>query len=441
MASHLKKLIVIILISFFLVSCISGKKVHISSTQEIFKSNFVKNIGHSHSGFALYDPEENKYIEKYNYDKYFIPASNMKLFTFFAGYKMLQDSVPGLFYSEDESTLTFWGTGDPSFLHPNFPQQKIYEFLKNQNKELYFNSDNFKDQHFGSGWAWNDYYYSYAAEKAPFPIFSNLLTVNLFGNKSSLPLLNLKGFNLKTLDKQQKEVPVLERNIATNELNYNAQADSIHRKLLIPLKYSSDLFISLLSDTLKRDVRRSTTDLKSQATKVLYSQKSDSLYSPMLKDSDNFIAEQILLIASSTIGEDLNSKKAIDFMQKNYLKDFSDSIRWVDGSGLSRYNLITPRVTVELLEYLYENIDQERLLSLFPTGGKSGTIKRMFLSETPYVFAKTGTLSNTYSLSGYIKTKSGKILIFSCLNNHFMVQTSEVRKEIENVLKQVYENY
>ena len=59
----------------------------------------------------------------------------------------------------------------------------------------------------------------------------------------------------------------------------------------------------------------------------------------------------------------------------------------------------------------------------------------------PFLFAKSGSVGNNYNLSGYVKTKSGKLLIFSFMNNHFRVSSSEIRETIYATMKNLYENY
>ena len=112
--------------------------------------------------------------------------------------------------------------------------------------------------------------------------------------------------------------------------------------------------------------------------------------------------------------------------------------RWVDGSGLSRYNLFTPEDNVHLLTKMYQEIPLEKLLSYFPAGGKSGTLKRWYGHETAYVYAKSGTLSNNYNLSGYLITKKGTLLIFSYMNNHYKLTNSQIKAQIQEHLEEIY---
>ena len=118
-----------------------------------------------------------------------------------------------------------------------------------------------------------------------------------------------------------------------------------------------------------------------------------------------------------------------------------DELLWYDGSGLSRYNMFTPRSLVTLLDGMLNEYGEQRLFDIFPAGGKSGTIERFYGDIKPYVFAKTGTLRNNHCLSGYIKTDSGQTLIFSFMNNHYKDHSNEVKKEMEKVLRYIKERF
>ncbi len=126
------------------------------------------------------------------------------------------------------------------------------------------------------------------------------------------------------------------------------------------------------------------------------------------------------------------------------MKEFANDIAWVDGSGLSRYNLFTPNTSITLLKKITDKInDEERLHSLFPAGGVSGTLKRAYKTdnEKPFVWAKTGTLTNVYNQSGYIITRKGKKLIYSFMNNNFTRTTEEIRDEMARIITEIHNNY
>ena len=87
------------------------------------------NLNDHFVGLVIYDPAEDKFIIEQNADRYFTPASNTKLFTYYAGLKLLEDSLVGLAYTIKGDSLIFRGTGDPTLLHPKYPDQPVFEFL------------------------------------------------------------------------------------------------------------------------------------------------------------------------------------------------------------------------------------------------------------------------------------------------------------------------
>ena len=171
-------------------------------------------------------------------------------------------------------------------------------------------------------------------------------------------------------------------------------------------------------------------------SEIAYSVPSDSLYKRMMEVSDNFLAEQILILASSKLSDTLSTSHVRNHILDTQLKELKHRPRWVDGSGLSRYNLFSPRSFVEVLIKLYSSIPQKRLFNLFPAGGVSGTIKNWYAGlNKPYVYAKSGTLGNNYNISGYVLTNSGKVLAFSFMNNHFKKSTNTVRMQMQQMLE------
>lgn len=391
------------------------------------------------SGLVVYDPQKSKIIYSHNAHKYFTPASNIKLFTLYTGLMILNDSVPALKYGIHGDSLIFTGTGDPSLLNPDLPDSKVLNFFAENDKELFFHPPSEVEKVFGPGWSWDDYNSYYSVERTVFPIYGNRVKF-----KVDPVLSKIESFPISFMDSIQI-IPGstghsrFTRDIAGNTFVFNRGNKMETFSQEVPFKYSQGLLVNLLGDTINKKVKiLKELPENFKVNHTLYSIPADSMYKRMMEVSDNFIAEQILLLSANKLRDTLKSKIAIDYMQENFLKDLPDEVYWVDGSGLSRYNLVTPASMVKLLTKIYEIIPQERLFNLLATGGVSGTLKTTYIAEEPYIFAKTGTLRNNHSLSGYLKAKSGKILIFSFLNSNYTVPTSELKIQMEKILKEIF---
>ncbi len=391
-----------------------------------------------HTGFMLYDPESRKTIFEFNAAKYFIPGSNTKIFTFFSGLKILGDSIPALKYIVHDDSLIFQGTGDPSFLYKHvFNNVKTYDFLSRTSHQLYYSPLNFQTTHFGAGWAWDDYNSYYSTERTGFPVYGNIFSISESQEKS---LITPPYFKQYVMVGDKVKRPKITRQLYTNQTEYLPGNSSHDKTRDIPVKVDPPLTASMLTDTLKKNVTVVAVSLPHTA-QVLYSTPTDSLYRVMMQESDNFIAEQLLLACANVLSDTLKPEIAIQYVEQNFLQDLSDKPVWVDGSGLSRYNLFTPRSIVQVWEKIYGLVPRDRLFKLLAVGGVSGTIRNWYKLDKPYIYGKTGTLSNNHCLSGYLITKKGKTLIFAFMNNNFIATTFDIRTNMEDILKKIYENY
>jgi serine-type D-Ala-D-Ala carboxypeptidase/endopeptidase (penicillin-binding protein 4) len=155
----------------------------------------------------------------------------------------------------------------------------------------------------------------------------------------------------------------------------------------VPFITSMETFMSLARQDWQKEVLPSTESLPPEHF-ILKGIPTKALYKEMLLESDNFIAEQLLLQVSDEVFRELNAKKAIEYIKKTYLFDLPDEPFWVDGSGLSRHNLITPRTMISLVEKIYRLMPDDELFGLLPTGGRTGTLKYNYQAPVPYIFAK-----------------------------------------------------
>ena len=160
----------------------------------------------------------------------------------------------------------------------------------------------------------------------------------------------------------------------------------------------------------------------------------------MMHRSDNFFAEQTLLMVSNERLGIMNDIKIIDTLLKTDLKELPQKPKWVDGSGLSRYNLFSPQDFVWILTQMKKEFNWERIKDILPTGG-TGTLGGGYKNYAGHIFAKTGTLSNHVALSGYIITNKGKELIFSVLVNAHQTSAANIRKGVEKLLSAIIERY
>ena len=382
------------------------------------------------TGFYLYDPATKTEIYNYNGNKYFIPASNTKIFTLYTAMKMLNDSIPAFKYQFVGDELHIEGTGDPTFLHPKYKNNKAVDFLKNNGTKIVFHWNNFDEESFLPGWTWDDFRKDYSPERSQFPINENMVSISKIGTA-------IKTFPIYFEGLTEIKEALEPRDFYDNKF-YISQKK---RSEKVPFIVNETVIEKSLSEILGKSVDMVKTPML-QNPKVFYSFKTDDVYKEMMENSDNFLAEHLLLLASSTMQGKLSSTQVINYSKQNFLKDLKQQPEWIDGSGLSRYNLFTPQNFVQVLDKLYNEFYTERLFAIFPIGGKTGTIKNRYKDvAAPYLYAKTGTLNNNVTLSGYLKTKSGRTLIFSLLNNNSTKDLSLIRNENEKLLRIVRDNY
>lgn len=382
------------------------------------------------TGFYLYDPITKEELYNYNGNKFFIPASNTKIFTLYTAMKMLNDSIPAFKYQLINDELHVQGTGDPTFLHPKYKNTRAVDFFKNNGSKLIFHWNNFDEESFLPGWTWDDFRKDYSPERSQFPIHENLVSISKNGN------------SIKTFPTYFEELTEI-REMPEPRSFYDNKfyISNKKRSAKVPFIVNETVIEKSLSQILGKPVDMVKSPMAREA-KVFYSQKSDDVYREMMENSDNFLAEHLLILASSTLPGKLSAAEIIAYAKQNLLKELKQQPEWFDGSGLSRYNLFTPQSFSQVLEKMYNEFPEERLFSIFPIGGKTGTIKNRYRDTMqPYIYAKTGTLSNNVTLSGYLKTKSGRTLIFSLMNNNSVKNLSWIRNENEKLLRIVRDHY
>jgi len=366
----------------------------------------------------------NKIYADYNGSKYMTPASNTKLFTFLGAIQTF-DSLPALeFKIENDSVFCFRSTGYPLLLHPFYSDSTLLNFLF-QKKIWKYSKPKNKVIPYGPGWAWDDYSFYYAAEKSVFPIYGN--TVKAIMGEKLVPDFFLK------LD---SSVNKLQRNKTENKFYYNPSNWKVTDTIYRPFITSDSLFVNLLSSVTNNNIIYNNENDSLQWS-VLYTNNENKLYKALLQNSDNGIAESLLLMVSNRLSGRFSTEKAIEILKNKWADFFQDDLIWHDGSGVSRYNMFTPRTIIQVLKLITKEIQWTEIKQLFPKSGESGTL--LDYPSLKNIYAKTGTLRNNCNLSGFFENRKGKIIMFSVMVNHFNSSAVEIRNGIAEIVNKIQE--
>ncbi|HRH48802.1 MAG TPA: D-alanyl-D-alanine carboxypeptidase [Panacibacter sp.] len=432
--------IAFLVLSLWLSSCSVNRQIDKSAKKDIIERT---DLSSAHVGISIYDPETKKYLYNYDGDKYFIPASNTKIITCYAAMKYLGDSLVGLDVTEFNNFIIINPTCDPTLLHPDFPNQPVIDFLQKQTKSLLYESPSWKENAYGSGWSWDDYNDDYMPERSAMPVYGNVLSLS--GKAEALkaiPSMLLADLNPGYVADTTAFLSNVKRSFLSNKFNL-AFKGTTEKFLQVPFITSDTLALNLLEDTLHKTIGQPGKFRSAQGgakSYKIYSQPTDSLLKIMMHRSDNFFAEQSLLMVSNQLIGVMNDESIIDTILKSDLKDIPQKPRWADGSGLSRYNLFTPQDFVFVLNKMRNEFEWKRITTIFSTGG-SGTLNARYKNLEGEIYAKTGTLSNNLALSGYVVTSKGKTLIFSMLVGNHTAAGVDIRNAMEQFLTGVIEKY
>jgi D-alanyl-D-alanine carboxypeptidase/D-alanyl-D-alanine-endopeptidase (penicillin-binding protein 4) len=424
-------------------------------------------MGPAQVGISLYDPVAARYVYNYQGDKYFIPASNTKLFSLYAGLKYLGDSLVGMRYKITDTALLVIPSGDPTFLHPDYASQPVMDLMKKTGKKIWLADDNWQDNAMGRGWAWDDYNDDYAAERSPFPIYGNMIRWvqerqqgrqnEQFGASPSIysvPDIDWPvRFTTDTTQKsffvhrhqqenifdvtegkeayKQQYTPFITNGLASAAIllkDTAGQPAFVNHLKLFPIPGMGGMMM------VDGKIMTRPWDLIDESHTggwtLLHSRPVDSLYRPMMYHSDNFFAEQTLLMVSNQRLGVMKDSKIIDYLLTHDLKELPQRPNWVDGCGLSRNDWFTPQDFIWVLDKMRTEFGLDRMKRILPTGG-TGTLASYYKKDSGYIFAKTGSLSGVVALSGYLITKKGNLYLFSVLVNNYTGNGVGLRRNIE----------
>ena len=420
-------------------------------------------------------------------DRPFTPASNMKVYTTAVALDLLgadyrwrtsvyankQPDANGVI----EGDLTVYGRGAPDLISkskgdaPSLAKlaDRLYQAgIREIHGHIVGDNSYFRGELFGVGWQWNDLQWYFGAEPSALSIDENSVEVTIApareGSNATV-VVNPAGSpihlaNSTTTAARDVTTSIgIMRELSGNEVRVwgdfpvDGHAFSAFLSVHDPALWAATLFReTLIARGIKVDGEPRTRDFRARDNDKFDPQKafelayedSESLGTIVHrtnKESNNLFAELIL----RTIGKERAASAPDPDPRKNRERGDDEAgtavVRsWLesrgintralairDGSGLSHLDLVTPETTARLLAAIANTNSASAFRDSLPIAGRDGTLSSRLNKVSGRIFAKTGTLTYTHSLSGYATTPNNETLVFSIMCNDTNADRSAVR--------------
>ncbi len=413
-------------------------------------------------GIKIISLTRNETLYELNPSLLFNPASNQKIFTAATAL-----SVFGASYGIDtrvaiDSTRIYVkGFGDPilstkdvdsiaSILSSILPTGRLWTLVGD--------ATYFDDTYWGSGWMWDDEPDPTAMFITPLAVNSNAIKVQVkpgarIGELVIVETDPVTSFVTVENSGETTQDSVTERIIVSRKWRERSNVITVAGQMRLldttrtytvtvwaPERYA----LTLLSERLRaRGFAVTGMELDTVPSKAIevmrYSHRLDSALALQMKQSDNLTAENLLkILGAEKRGVPGTGQAGLAVIKEFLSQEGIDTTRLVlaDGSGVSRYNLSSAAIFVDLLQAIHKSGELfEPFYNSLPIAGVDGSLSNR-MKETPAqgnLRAKTGTLSGVSALSGYVQTADGELLAFSIMMQNFPSSAQRYRVVQDNI--------
>ena len=379
-------------------------------------------------GITLIDLEKKKELVTIDSEKKILPASLVKLITVHGGVQKFGDSLPALHYIKEKKRFYFWSSGYPLVNHPFYKDSTVTAFLNQQKDSLFYVSRPMVSKPLGKGWAWDDQAYYFSAKKSSFPIHGNV--VQIISNPQSEKLQFNPPFFENTLNrKTKKDHHEFKTNDHIYKLNRH-QADSIY----VPFIPSDSIVIKVLRNTLSSPVYNVIKNEGIHSNFKTLKVSAQKVYKAIVEDSDNLIAESLMLMLSGTVQWELDTDLGIELIHQEN-KMMYENIVQVDGSGLSRNNLLTHEVLIEVLSMIHKSKSNPKIKDYFPQANSEGTLAEYAPNyDMSFIYAKTGSMKNNHLLAGFLLSNLNRPYSFVISVNNYKGERTVIQSGVAKLL-------
>lgn len=448
-------------------------------------------------GLLVVDAMTGETLYQKNADKYFVPASNMKLLSTALALDTLGSSYRFRTTIETNGTMSVEGTlsgdlilvgrGDPNLSNRKFPFETKEEFdgpperalaeladmvvargVKEISGDVVGDDSYFPPERYPDGWEIDDMVWDYGAAISAIVVDDNTVTLTLTpGEKPGDAVqAELEPVEQEFVVRNEvttsgaKDTPDLrlrrEPGSSTVVVTGTMPAKSSPRKLVLaiqqPAEHAAALLEKLLIDRgVKVDgkARAQHDPDPTAATRTVLAEHlsirlGDSV-KLVNKISQNLHAEVLLRVAARQSGSWTAPDDLWNFAQQFYAKVGigPEDVIQTDGSGLSRHDLVTPRAFVTLLDYAQKQIWFPDYFASLPVSGVDGTLtERMKDPATAgRIHAKTGSVAHVRTLSGFADTPGGRRLIFSFMSNNEQVKNHELSDALDGLCQAMIQEF
>jgi len=421
-------------------------------------------------GVAVYAPLRGQWLIEKNADRNFHPASNMKVLTTLMALHYLgpdycfqtQVCFTGDFRDGHlDGDLVLRGGGDPSFSGRHtgaYSTEQLMEALVAQIRsaglqsvkgDLVVDPFFFDEETIHFSWEWSDMGYYYAVPVTALSLNNARYDITLQTDETGD--LNWQVWP-QTADFQFHQEKGHNKPLAlhrpwgddTFTLRGETRACMLSnwsRATWQPdRQFSQVLKVALANAGIQIEGELRVANQQVKDTRLLVAWASDPLALPaqiLMKQSQNHYADAFLKTTAKEVLGD-GSFEAGARLADQFLKEIGarhlqgHQVR--DGSGLSAQNYLQPRQLVDLLRYGLTASYRDDWLATLPAKGVDGTLRRRGSAITrARVWAKTGYINRTRTLSGYVETLAGEPLVFSLMANNYSSETRRVNEAQDQI--------
>lgn len=425
--------------------------------------NLISNpeLQKAHWGILIKTLQDQTTLYDYQGSQFFVPASNVKLLTTAAALLKLGENyqIKTPIYSQGSgsklSRLHLIGQGDPSLTTDQL--RTIANTLKSQGikqiEKLILEDNILPQNYLNPTWEWEDIYFDYAPAINQLILNQNVVNVTLSPQGIGQPL---KVVWSDAIAGKQWQIINQTRTVAGNpsqalsikgilgksvlvlegELSVQSEPDVSAIAIPDPVRYFAESFQQILTGVrIQVDQLEIVNNISFNSQEKLLLEISSppiqELITETNQESNNLYAEALL----NLIQENPNSKDSL----KNILKSLElnpNSYILKDGSGLSRQNLVSPEIFVQLLTAMAQSPLGESYRKSLAIAAKKGTLSNRFqdTAVAGNLHAKTGTLSGSSAVSGYLDNPNFQPLVFSILVNNSEQPSLILRKAIDSII-------